>query len=175
VIDHASARARRSAIAIVLVAGAIWACLCLILYRAGHAPSRTLVPIARADYYLYQACFVVPLLLAQWCLASAVARRIARALGGSGEARQLTDQIAPALALPLILLFLAPDLLTYAWLGFSALAKLVRITAPLSFLGSVWLGTRAVRRTQGLRGGRALLAAFLAVLAQSLVGGVLLR
>lgn len=161
--------------AIVLVAGAIWAALCLLLYRAGHAPSRALVPIARADYYLYQACFVVPLLLAQWRLASAVAQRVARALGGHGAASLLSDRLAPALALPLILLFLVPDLLAYAWLGFGALAKLVRITAPLSFAGSVWLGSRAVRRVHALGGGRAFAAALLGVLAQALLGGVLLR
>lgn len=174
-IDHSPVRSRRSASAIVLAAGAIWACFCVLLHRTGHAPSRTLVPIARADYYLYQACFVVPLLLAQWRLASAVAHRVARALGGRGEAAPLTVQLAPALALPLIVVFLVPDLVTYAWLGFAALAKLVRITAPLSFVCSVWLGTRAVQRVHRLGGGRALVAALVGVLAQALVGGVLLR
>jgi hypothetical protein len=162
-------------VSIVLGAAALWALLCLLLAAGGHAPSVALVPIAREHYYLWQAGFVAPLLLAQWGLCSLVVARLARAQGGTAADAATANAMAIALALPLVALFLVPDLIAYGAGGFAALGPLVRITAPLSFLVTLALATDAVRALHGLPVGKALLASAAGVLVQAALGGVLLR
>jgi hypothetical protein len=159
----------------IWLAGTCWAVLCVMLASAGHMPSRTLVPIARAHYYAAQAFFVTPLLLFLWLLCTTVASRAARALGGRGSWTTTANCMGLSLAGPLLLLFLLPDLISYQLLGFSALGLLVRVTGPLSFLGSVVLATLMLRISHGLPSGRAALAATAGVLAQGLVAAILLR
>ncbi|MFW6049768.1 MAG: hypothetical protein ACODAU_01265 [Myxococcota bacterium] len=159
----------------VLAAGAAWAALCLVLAADDHAPSVSLVPIPRARYYLAQASFVVPVLLVQWGVCVGVARTVARRLGGAGAVRPLANGLGLALGLPLLSLFVVPDLIAYAVAGFEALGPLVRVTAPLAFVATSVLATGAVRLAHGLGVGRALVAALAGVLAQAVLGGMLLR
>jgi hypothetical protein len=160
---------------LVALTGAVWALFCWWLARAGHAPSRTLVPIPREHYYFAQAGFIVPLLLLQWALLSIVSTRVSRALGGSASVAASAAALASALYAPLIGLFLLPDLLVYVCFGFTALAKLFRFTAPLSFAATLYLATRQLARVQQLTTSRALLAALAGVFVQAFVGGLLLR
>lgn len=161
--------------AAVVLAGSIWAVLCLVLARDGHAPSVTLVPIPRERYYLAQAAFVVPVLLAQWVLCASIATRSARALGGAGPFSATAGGLGVALALPLAALFLIPDLIAYTAFGFSALGALVRVTAPLSFVATLALATGVVRRVHALPAAKALVASAAGVLGQAVLGAVLLR
>ncbi len=155
--------------------GLVWALLLLWLYSRGHAPSRSFLPIAPLDYYLWQAAFVVPVMLISWLLLSAVAQRTARALGGSGEFAQLAPALATAYAAPLLWLFLVPDIVVFALFDFDALRLLIRVSAPLSGVVTWALCTRAVGHGHGLGPGRALLAAFAGLVVQAAVGGVVLR
>jgi hypothetical protein len=159
----------------VASAGAVWAILCGLLAAGGHAPSVTLLPIPRERYYLAQALFVVPVLLAQWALCAALAHAAARALGGRGALPATANALGLALAVPLLVIFLVPDLVAYLSMGFAALGPLVRVTAPLALIGSLVLATAAVRSTHALGTGRALAAAAAGVLAQAAAGGVFLR
>lgn len=152
------------------LSGAVWALFCAWLWSAGHAPSRTFVPIPRELYYAAQALFVIPLLLMQWKLATWLAAR----LGGSVP-KVLASGMAEALAVPLLVLFLLPDLVSYGLFGFGSLGKLVRVTAPLSFVVSLALGTIAVARASGRSYPRSAGAALAALLAQALLGAPILR
>ena len=159
----------------IWLTGTCWAVLCVMLASGGHMPSRTLVPIVREHYYAAQAFFVTPLLAFLWLLCATVTAVTARALGGRGNWTTTANCVGVALAVPLLLLFLLPDLIAYQLLGFPALRLLVLVTAPLSFLGSLALSTFMLRISHGLPSGRAGIAATAGVLAQSLVGAVLLR
>jgi hypothetical protein len=168
----ATGSCRAGAVAVAL-AGFGWALLCLVLHRAGHAPSVTLLPIE--PYYLAQAAFVVPLLFVLWGLCSVVAQRVARALGGSGSGMATANVLGVALAAPLLVLFILPDAVAYRALGFEALATLVRFTAPLSLAATLWLATLALRSAHSLSTPRSFVAGAAGVIAQAALGGILLR
>lgn len=163
------------AAASVAVAGGCWAVLCLLLARAGHAPSATLLPLPATSYYRWQAAFVVPLLLAQWLATAAIAHRLARALGGASRFAAIASALGPALAAPLLVVFVIPDLVVFATAGFAALAILVRATGPLLLLTTVALVTIALRAATSLSRGRAAFAAVIAVLLPAAVAALLLR
>ena len=155
--------------------GLLWALFCWTLARAGHAPSRVLVPIPRHSYYTWQAVFVLPVLFVQWQCCTSVAHASARALGGRGARALLRDALAHALGWPLLGLFLLPDIFGFYARGFGFLGTLVRFTAPLAFLTSLMAATYAVRTQHGLSYTRAAAAAAAGMLAQALVGAPLLR
>jgi len=153
----------------------VWALFCLALAHEGRVPSRTFVPIPQRHYYAVQALFVTPLLLLQWLVCSAISTTVARALGGSARFRETANKLGLALALPLLVLFLLPDVVVYALWGFPALGKLVRVTAPLSFAVTMSAVTASLQTLHGLSWARAFSAAALGVLAQTLLGAPLLR
>jgi hypothetical protein len=155
---------------LVLSAGGLWALFCAWLWSAGHAPSRTLVPIPRELYYAAQALFVMPLLIAQWKLATWVGARF-----GRSSTDALSDGMSQALFAPLLVLLLLPDVVSYAYFGFASLGPLVRVTAPLTFCASLVLATHHVARASGRPYARCVGVAFGALLAQALLGAPLLR
>ena len=161
--------------ALLVIAGLVWALFCVALAGGGHAPSRVFVPIPRHVYFAAQAAFVVPLLALQWKLCSWVVERTSRALGGRAEGTELADDLAQALAWPLLVCFLLPDVIAYELRGFAALGMLVRFTAPLTLLATLAAATHAVRRQHALSLPRAFLAGAAGVFAQLLAGSPLLR
>lgn len=163
------------ALALILAAGGAWSLLCLVLAAGGHAPSATLIPIPREHYYLAQAAFVMPVLLLCWRVSGAVAHRVAGWLGGTGSETETLRRLAPAVAVPVLLLLVVPDLVVYVAFGFEALARAVRVTAPLSTLVTLVLATLAVRSAHAVSSARALGAALAGLVVQALVGGALLR
>jgi hypothetical protein len=163
-----------SILALAAASGA-WALLCLVLALGGHAPSVVLLPIPRDSYYMAQAAFVVPLSFALWGICSVVAQQVARKLGGSGRLEPTARGMAFALAAPILLAIVIPDLIIYGAFGFSALARAVRVTAPLAAIASVLLAMRAVRVQHALSRPRALVSGALGVLAQAAIGGIFLR
>ncbi|MBC7173737.1 MAG: hypothetical protein H5U40_14955, partial [Polyangiaceae bacterium] len=80
-----------------------------------------------------------------------------------------------SLSLPIVALFLLPDLVAYTLSGFDALGMLVRFTAPLSFAATLALATLAMRVSHGLASGRAFVSAAAGVVSQAVIGGVFLR
>ncbi len=156
-------------------AGACWALLCLRLWLAGQAPSRVLLPIPREDYYLWQSMFVVPLLLVSFAIAARVAHWAAAKLGGHGAYPNTANVFGFALAIPLLLVLLLPDFLVYETSGFAALGKLIRVTAPLSFLLTLYLASAGAQAAHGLSRGKSWIVAWAFVVIQALTGGALLR
>jgi hypothetical protein len=159
----------------LLAASIAWAVLCLVLALGGHAPSVVLIPIPRESYYLAQAAYVVPLSFVLWGICSLVAQWVATKLGGSGSLVQTARGMAFALAAAIGLALVIPDLIIYGAFGFSALARAVRITAPLMALTATLIAARAVRDGHALSWPRALASGASGVLAQGLVGGIFLR
>lgn len=166
--------ARQGALA-VCVSGAAWSALTLLLHFAGHAPSVTLVPIPRSEYYLWQSLFVVPLLLCLWLLAASVAHGLSRLFAAPQPFSRTATVLGFSYAAPLLVFFILPDFVIYATLGFEALSRAARWYAPLTPLATLVLTSLGLRAVHGLRLAPALGIALVALSAQALVGGLLLR
>lgn len=163
------------ALGVVIGTGLLWAALSVALHAGGHAPSATLVPIPREQYYLWQAFFVTPLVVAQWLVLSATAQGVARALGGRGEWGTTARGLAVAFALPLLVLFVLPDLLVYAIAGFDALASGMRIYGPAAAFVVLVGSTRVVGHVHDVSLPRAFVAALAGLVLQAVVAAPLLR
>ncbi len=163
-----------SAIA-VLAAGLSWAAFCFVLFSAGHAPSFTGVPLDPARYYQAQALFITPLLLVGWLLLAAGAHGVARAGGGSGTFRGTAAALGLGYGLPILLVFVLPDILVYAAGGFAELGYVVRMSAPLCALWVTVMTAAGVRAAHELSWSRATAAALAGVVLQGLLVGALAR
>jgi hypothetical protein len=170
---RAAPASRDGAVAVAQL-GVVWAVFCAALFAAGHGPSFSLLPIPKGTYYAAQAVFVVPLTLALWWLMSAIAARVAGAKDASGRAMTFAA-LGYAYAAPLIFVFLLVDVILYASMGFDALGRYIRFYAPIAPLWAVVAGTLVLRRALGISTARALLATAAGMIAQALLGGVLLR
>jgi hypothetical protein len=160
----------------VLSTGTLWAAFLLVLHRGGHAPSGPLVlPIPRVDYYLYEAAFVTPALLAMWLGASVAGHAIAKRLGGRATLADTASPIAYALATPFLVAWLLPDAVVMALAGFEAMAKGMRVYVPISALWTLVLLFFAIRASHGVGRGAALLAAIAAFITQSAIGAPSIR
>lgn len=177
--DEIGPPSRRAAKAWFALSGLTWSVFCLWLARDGHAPSVALLPIAKADYYRFQAGFVVPVLLVLlW-----VHGRSALLFSGQKylvrQDRDRADRVVRALHIsvsaPLLLLWLLPEMVVYGTLGFEALGATVRVAAPLTFVVALALGARALQKHTGTAGARAHLAACMALLLIGLLAGPVLR
>jgi hypothetical protein len=169
----------RSGAAAVLTAGLAWAALCTALAEGGHAPSMTMLPITRGQHYRLQAFYVIPLLVLLHAVCVIVCAwvaqgRLRRALGAA-ETRGSVGPLGLALAGPLLLGFILPDAVAYGLGGFQALGRIVRVTAPLTFVTTIALAALVVRATHGVSAARACVSAAAGVLALALIGGPFLR
>jgi hypothetical protein len=157
----------------VLWAGAVYAGFSLALAVAGHRPSFTLVPLPH--YYGCQAVFVIPWLWLLWRVCARVAHGLARRLGGRDDPKATLALAGPAYAVPLVWLFLVPDLVVYGLWGHAAMGTALRYYAAFAPLASIALLALGLARAHGLTAGRALGAALGAYVCQALIGTVLLR
>jgi hypothetical protein len=148
---------------LVLIYALVYSGFCFLLDAGGHRPSFGAL-VER--HYLLLAVLLLPAAFVIWLLHSATAQAMARALGGGGTLRDTMVAIGPAYALPMLLLFVLPDLITYLAFGFDALGKVVRVFAPLALLCRIVVGTRAVMASHSISPGRALLAELIALLAE---------
>lgn len=168
----------RAALVVVLV-GLAWAGFSAALDAAGHEPSFTGNPLPARGYYGVQAWFVLPVLVVAWLVLGGVAHLLSRLLADEGTPPgDLPSLLAPlgfAWAVPILVLFLVPDILVYALGGFVELGFLVRLTAPLTALWVVVLAAAAVRAARGLSFGRAAAVIAPALLAAGVVVGAVVR
>lgn len=163
-----------SAVAVV-AAGLSWAAFCFALASAGHTPSFTGVPIDPASYYQAQALFITPLLVVGWLMMSAGAHGCARVLRGSGTWRGTAAALGLGYGLPILLVFVLPDILMYAAGGFAELGYLVRLSTPLCALWVTVMTAAGVRAAHELSWGRATAAALVGVALQGLLVGAFAR
>lgn len=157
-----------------LALGAGWAAFSLWLHVDGRAPSMTLVPIPAERYYLAQALFAIPLWVVLWAVAGHVSGIAAIAMGGTRRSWP-GAVMGYALASPMLALFLVPDVLVYLIAGHDALGAAMRYYAPLGPLAAWALASLGIERRFEISRGRAILAAFVGLLAQALAGAPVLR
>lgn len=152
----------------VLVLGLCWAGLYASLATGGHAPSFTRgLPVPAADYYRVAALYVVPLV----CLVAWLFARVAQSVAGVTGAR---EDLMRAYARPTVVLFITPDLLTYAAFGHASMGSVVRFTAPLTGVVVAVLSIAVLKRA-GAASPRAEGAALFALVVQAIPTGLLLR
>jgi hypothetical protein len=165
----------RAGLGPMLALGVSYAAFSLLLHAHGHAPSVTLVPLARDRYYLAQSIFAAPLFLALWAIFAGIAHGLARLAGGRGRPGATFAVIGVAYAAPMLFLFLVPDVVVYLVAGHGALAKAMRFYAPVAPLTCVVLASIGLRAAHGLRVGVAIGITLVASLVQAAMGGILLR
>ncbi|MEQ9502199.1 MAG: YIP1 family protein [Deltaproteobacteria bacterium] len=165
---------RRTAL---LVAGyaAVYAGFCLWIHAGGHTPSAPSPLVSPSKQYLVQAVLLVPASLLIWGLVGATVHAVARALGGHGDRAATLAEVGRAWAAPTLVVFVLPDVVTYAVGGFEAIAKTTRLTAPLTLVLVCVLMHFAVRRTHGLSGLRAALAVVAGIVVLGALHGPWLR
>jgi hypothetical protein len=169
---QASVRAGAAAMGIF---GLAYAGFVLALYLRGHRPTFTGNPIPAASYYLWQALFLPPLLLALWWLYGAVAQGLCRLAGGTGSRRATLATLGFAYAVPMTLGYVLPDVLVFAVQGHGALAGAMRWYAPVALVWSLALAALALRAVHGIGLVRTVPTALAAFVLQALVGGTLIR
>lgn len=159
---------RAQGTAALLACGAAWAALCVGLDLAGHAPTRAPIP----HWYRLQAALVVPWLLLMGAVYVGIAGALARRLGARGD---LAGPLRASLGLPLLVGFVLPDALVWAFAGFDALWPAMAYYGAATVLWSLSGGVRAARRVGGLSLGRAVAVVLPAWLAQALVATLVLK
>jgi Yip1 domain len=165
----------RDGLTAMLVLGLVHAGFSLLLHLAGHAPRIGIPGFGRENHYLWQAIFVVPLYVALFWIGGLVAHGVARLFSGAGSRDASLAVFGVAYAVPMIVLFLVPDIVVFLAFGFAAIAKAMRWYAPVAGISCVWLGVVGLSRAHKLSVGRASLAAIAGFLAQAIVGGPFLR
>jgi hypothetical protein len=160
----------QSALPVAFV-GLAWAALSLWLHQGDHVPSGPVFVAPRAGYYAAQAAFALPVLMLQFWVLIAVCALVA----GVKRSALPMPALAKAYALPLFFLWLLPDALFYALWGFEALARVVRVAAPITALVTVLLVARSLQTLPAVSVRRATFAALSGSLSQAIVGGAVLR
>ncbi len=169
--DETAATANGYAPAVVL--GAVWSAFCGLLALRGHAPSFVLLPIAREHYYLVQAIFVLPVMLASVWLMAAVAFRTG---GARDEQRPLVRAVVGhGYAAPMLFAFISVDIVIYAVSGFEGMTRAIRYYALVAPVWSAVVTTIMLRRILACSRLRAFATAAAALFAQALLAGTLLR
>lgn len=159
-----------------LLTGALWAVFLAALVVHGHQPSGPLLlPIPRADYYAWEALFVVPTYVAMFYAFSGVMHRFARGWGGQAPWNATQAVAGLTIAISSLGGWWFPDIVVYATAGFSALGEAMRFYVPVSVISAWILGTVGLRRVHDLTTGRAFISMFAGWVAQTLVGTPFLR
>lgn len=174
-IDVARRGNAREGQAAMLVLGAVHAAFSLLLYLSGHSPRRGIPGLAGESHYLYQAIFIIPLYCVLFWIGGLVAHSTARRLSGAGSRPASLAVFGVAYAIPMIVLFLLPDIAVFLALGFGAIGKAMRWYAPVAAIACMWLGAVGLSRVHGIKTRYATVAVFTGFVAQALVGGFFLR
>ena len=153
---------------LVAVYCGIYAVYSILAYLAGRAPS--VDPWLKIDldaYYLVQALFIVPLILALWVQAAGTIHMLSRLSGGKGSFDRTLTMTGYSLWLPW-LIFLVFDIVLAPGLAHDL------VFAACMFLALA--GTSmAVEIEQGIEWGYAFLAALVAILATAVLMFTLVR
>ena len=176
IADAVATGGRTLGLKAALLMGVLWAAFVGALAIGGHQPSGPLVlPIPRESYYAVEAAFIIPTYVALFYAFSGVIHGLARKFGSEASWTASQGVGGLSLALPSILAWWLPDVVVYAWAGFSALAKAMPYYVPLSIVGTWVLGTAGVRAVHRLGPGRALLTVGIAWGIQAAIAAPLLR
>ncbi len=156
-----------------MLAAAIWALFCLVLQRAGHAPTVTLMAIPRHRYYLFQAAVLVPLLVAMWWFMFRIIAHF-----GPVDAKVYTPFavfLGYAYSVPLLAAFILPDILVFGLVGHAQMGKWLPYYAWIAPVWTISLCAFGLVVIGGSTRARAIGVSLLAYLMQALVSGAVLR
>lgn len=155
----------------VLIPGCVWVALCLLLWSDRVVARAVLLPVQPADYYLFQALIVVPLLAFLCRVFVGTAVRWGKVANPGSSA--LRRDLAQAYSLPLAAHLLAELVAYWAW-GSGGLGVVARWSAPVAFL-TIWLWASRRLAAAGAGWGRAAVAALGSLGFQALLGSWALR
>ena len=164
-------------IAAALLLGTAYAALYGWLSANGHRPSMTRgLPISADAYYGAAALYSAPLVLALMFSVVLTVHGLARTAAKPPiHWHQALHVFGMSYAIPLLTIYLIPDLVTYGAFDFAALAAIIRYTGPLAALWVATVTYKSVRTLYGTSRGRALASTLTAALAQAIPAAVLLR
>ncbi len=159
----------------IVALGLAYSAFCLMLWAAGHQPSR--VPFwfrpsgIPEHYYLVQAVLLTPLFWGLWKLYSRVAGAVAKtdALG------EVQEAVGVALGGALLFGFVLPDAVVFAVWGFDRLPSAMPYYAPIAVLGVLLGSARGLRSALGLGWGRSLAASWAGFFVMALLAGLVIR
>ncbi|MEW6569127.1 MAG: YIP1 family protein [Chloroflexota bacterium] len=165
------------ALAVVLLYGALYTAYACLAFRAGVRPvAPPVLPISEDMYYLWEAAFAAPVIVASWLVYSTLAWAVARALGGEGSFRAMLSVSSFSLFVPQLARW-ACDALVIAceseWWGTTV--PLVVLYPLLTLVWTVALGAIAAREAQRIPLGKALVMTLVAVAVTIGFAGVFLR
>lgn len=160
----------------MLVLGGSWSAFFWRLARDGQQPSGPLLlPIARENYYRFEA-FCFPLwVLAAWLVAATISHTCAKQFGGEGSWSNTVNRTGYAISMPMGLAWLLPDCFFYLRGGFASMAQAMRIYAPIASLSMVALFAVAMAKAHNLKPRAAVGIGLLGAISYSATVSVLLR
>lgn len=144
-----------------VLASGLLAAFSFLLYANDYMPSFTGNGLNRREYYLYQAGFVVPLMVGCWLLYVAISHFVARLFGGKGSARALMGALGLSWSVPVLLAYVVPELVVYFSRGFDHLSTGLKYYGPLCVLWGLILGVLAVKEVERIGTAGAVIAAVL--------------
>ncbi len=166
---------------LLLLAALGWSGLSLWLGLAGLAPTRApslgvaLLRVAPEDWYFAQALLIPAVLTLQvWVMARVAvwfAKRRGAVMRAAGFARPLAGSLGVALLLGLVI----PDLVAFAWWGQPGLKSALMLTALAAPLLALALVSAVVRRRLQAGWLASVGIAWVMLLLQGALGGLLLR
>jgi hypothetical protein len=125
--------------------GAAHGAFSFLLHVDAHTPSFPSLFIPQASHYFWQAILAIPAYFLFWILFSITAHLTLKRVTGVSTWNGTASVTAFALAAPILLIFLLPDLLLYLVAGFDALPQLLRISAPATVFWILWLWVAGIR------------------------------
>jgi hypothetical protein len=170
----AQTKARPGASAVALL-GIFWTGLAVLLWIDHHEPAHVLVPIPRSWYYLCEGLVLTPLLTGLWWLSSELAHRICARAKGEGSEAGTRAALGFAYAVPMLFAHVLPELVAYFVAGFGVLAIVNSITFGIAAIWVWALSAAALRVIHRVSVPIAIGASVVALMAQALVGALLIR
>jgi hypothetical protein len=131
----------RKAFGLVFAAGLLYALRALALGWAGAVPmAPALLPLGPDNYYFWEMVFILPLFVAGWLFVSTFAKVCARVLGGRGTLRTTAAALGPALAAPLVFIWVFEAGLAVLRLAGLGQPELVDIVSAPGVWQAVFIG-----------------------------------
>lgn len=156
--------------------GLTWSVFAAALAIGGHHPTMTRgLPVEADVYYATAALYLTPLWIALASITARVAFVVGRRLGGTAEWLTAFGAFGPAYTLPLLVLFVVPDIIAYAAIGHGALGRVTPIFGSIALILVTARMIHAIRLVHGLSWGRATTAALAAAVVQAPIVAWLVR
>ena len=166
-------RSQGTAWALPLLTGVSWSLFYTLLHVGNHAPSSLKgVIYLGQSYYAFGAAIVSPLVFLLTFIVVTTVRFTAQL--GEVSTIHCWNQIQKPYLLPLLMVLILPEMLTYLFFGFEGVNKVAPYLGGAAAL-IISFGVYRVTKRLGANTVRAFLATFLAAILQALPAGALLR